>query len=248
MSVVVADIVRLGAVTSTMDALHALAEGGAAAGTAVVAQSQTAGRGSRGRSWTSPPGGLWLSVLSRPAAAGLELVSLRAGLAVAEALARLGAGDRIRIKWPNDLMLDDRKAGGILCEARWQGASLAWIVIGLGLNVENRPPAGLEALAARLGDVLPGVTVDALIEPVIAAVRGVDAAAGLLTDAEHARFAARDWLRGRAIGAPVVGTAVGVADDGALLVRRPGSTTAAVRAGTVILTDDGAASSARPAI
>jgi BirA family transcriptional regulator, biotin operon repressor / biotin---[acetyl-CoA-carboxylase] ligase len=154
---------------------------------------------------------------------------------VAEALGRLGAGNRIRLKWPNDLMLDERKAGGILCEARWQGASLAWIVIGLGLNVENRPPTELAASAARLRDVLPGVTADALAEPVIAAVREVDAAAGLLTDAEHARFASRDWLRGRAIAAPVVGTAAGVADDGALLVRRADGTTGVVRAGAVVL-------------
>ena len=238
----VATIVRLGDVGSTMDALHTLAEGGATAGTAVVARSQTAGRGSRGRSWTSPPGGLWVSVLSRPAAAGLELVSLRTGLAVAEALGRLGAGDRIRLKWPNDLMLDDRKVGGILCEARWQGTALAWIVIGLGLNVDNRPPAELASHAARLSEALPGVTVEALVAPVIAAVREVDAAGGLLTDREHARFAARDWLRGRPIREPVAGTPAGVADDGALLVRRGDGTTAAVRAGTIVLAHDTAAS------
>ena len=240
-----APIVRLDEVGSTMDALHELADGGAAAGTAVVARSQRAGRGSRGRSWTSPPGGLWLSVLSRPAAAGLELVSLRTGLAVAEALARLGAGDRIRLKWPNDLMLDERKVGGILCEARWQGAALAWIVIGLGLNVENRPPADLASRATRLSEVLPGLTAELLAVPVIEAVREVDAAAGPLTDGEHARFATRDWLRGRPILAPAAGTAAGVADDGALLVRRADGTTAAVRAGTIILAED--AASARSA-
>jgi BirA family biotin operon repressor/biotin-[acetyl-CoA-carboxylase] ligase len=237
-----APIVRLDDVGSTMDALHALAEGGATAGTAVVARSQRAGRGSRGRSWTSPPGGLWLSVLSRPAAAGLELVSLRSGLAVAETLGRLGLGDRIRLKWPNDLMLDERKLGGILCEARWQGAGLAWIVIGLGLNVENQPPAELATSAARLQDALPGVTVEALVIPVIEAVRQVDAAAGLLTDREHARFAERDWLRGRPIQAPVAGTTTGVADDGALLVRRADGSTAAVRAGTIVLAKGTAAS------
>jgi len=127
------DIIRLRSASSTMDVLHELAQGGAPAGTAVVAEEQTAGRGSRGRHWASPIGGLWLSVLSRPATAGLELVSLRAGLAVAELLERLGVSGRIMIKWPNDLMLDDRKTGGLLCEARWQGAALAWVVIGLGL-------------------------------------------------------------------------------------------------------------------
>jgi len=243
----VATVVRLGDVGSTMDALHALADGGAAAGTAVVARSQTAGRGSRGRQWTSPPGGLWLSVLSRPAAPGLELVSLRTGLAVAEALGRLGAGDRIRLKWPNDLMLDERKVGGILCEARWHGAALGWVAIGLGLNVENRPPAAVAAPAARLREVLPRVTVEALVEPVIAAVREVDAAAGPLTDGEHARLAARDWLRGRPILAPVAGTPVGLADDGGLLVRQADGTTAAVRAGSIVLAEAVAPASTRSA-
>ena len=240
-----ATIVRLGDVGSTMDALHALADEGASAGTAVVARSQSAGRGSRGRSWTSPPGGLWLSVLSRPTVAGLELVSLRTGLAVAEALGRLGTGERIRLKWPNDVMVDERKVGGILCEARWQGAALAWTVIGVGLNVENRPPAEPTARAAWLAEVLPGITVEALVDPVVAAVREVDAAAGLLTDPEHARFAARDWLRGRPIVAPIAGTPAGVADDGALLIRQADGTTLAVRAGTVVLAGDTAAASAR---
>jgi BirA family transcriptional regulator, biotin operon repressor / biotin---[acetyl-CoA-carboxylase] ligase len=231
------DIVRLGAIASTMDALHELAQGGAPVGTAVVAEAQTAGRGSRGRSWASPPGGLWLSVLARPATAGLELLSLRAGLAVAELLGRLGAGTRIGLKWPNDLMLDDRKTGGILCEARWHGASLAWVAIGLGLNVGNRPPPELEASATSLGATLPNLTADDLVEPVVGALRAVDAAAGPLTDDEQARFAALDWLRGRALEAPVAGTAEGVADDGALLVRRDDGSPLPVRAGTVVVRD-----------
>jgi BirA family transcriptional regulator, biotin operon repressor / biotin---[acetyl-CoA-carboxylase] ligase len=228
-------LVRLDRVGSTMDALHGLAQAGAPAGTAVVAGEQTAGRGSRGRTWSSPRGGLWVSVLARPQGAGLEVVSLRAGLAVAELLDRLGAGTRVGLKWPNDLMLDDRKAGGILCEARWQGGALAWVVLGLGLNVTNAPPVDLAATATRLASVLPGVGPADLEEPVVAALRGVDAAAGPLTDDERARFAQRDWLRGRALEAPMAGTAAGLASDGALLVRRPDGTTAAVRAGTVAL-------------
>jgi BirA family biotin operon repressor/biotin-[acetyl-CoA-carboxylase] ligase len=241
------DVVRLGAIASTMDALHELAQGGAPAGTAVVAEVQTAGRGSRGRSWASPRGGLWLSVLARPATAGLELLSLRAGLAVAELLGRLGAGDRIGLKWPNDLMLDDRKTGGILCEARWHGAALGWVVIGLGLNVSNAPPPGLEASATRVGAALPRTTPGDLVEPVIAALRAVDAAAGPLTDDEQARFAARDWLRGRALEAPVAGAAEGLADDGALLVRRDDGTTVPLRAGTVVVRGEARTPNARRA-
>ena len=117
------EMVRLARVGSTMDALHDLAQTGAPPGTAVVAEVQDSGRGSRGRTWASPRGGLWLSVLARPSEGGLELLSLRVGLAVAGVLARMGLGDQLRLKWPNDLMLGERKTGGILCEARWQGAT-----------------------------------------------------------------------------------------------------------------------------
>jgi BirA family transcriptional regulator, biotin operon repressor / biotin---[acetyl-CoA-carboxylase] ligase len=228
-------IVRLASTPSTMDALHALAEAGAEAGTAVVAEVQEAGRGSRGRSWSSPRGGLWLSVLARPRAAALEVLSLRAGLAVAEMLEALGAEGRIALKWPNDLMLDDRKCGGILCEARWQGSTPAWVVIGLGLNVTNAVPPSLAETATGLASLLPALTVEALVVPMVNALRGVDAAGGTLGDGERTRFARRDWLRGRALAAPVAGTADGLAADGALLVRGPDGTTTAVRSGTVAL-------------
>ena len=238
-------IVRLASTPSTMDALHALAEAGAPAGTAVVAEVQEAGRGSRGRSWVSPSGGVWLSVLGRPTGAALELLSLRAGLAVIEVLEGLGAGGRLALKWPNDLMLDDRKCGGILCEARWHGAEPAWVAIGLGLNVTNAIPAALAPTASRLADAVPGLTPEALVEPVVEALRQVDSAAAPLDAAEWAGFARRDWLRGRALAAPLVGTALGVAADGALLVRAADGTTAAVRSGTVALAETSASADLR---
>jgi BirA family transcriptional regulator, biotin operon repressor / biotin---[acetyl-CoA-carboxylase] ligase len=130
-------------VASTMDLLHALAENGAVPGTAVVAGEQLEGRGSRGRSWHSPPGGLWLSVLLYPATlGGIEVVSLRVGLVVAAALEAF-TSEAVQLKWPNDLILDRRKLGGILCEARWQGGVLAWVAVGIGVNVQNPIPRAL---------------------------------------------------------------------------------------------------------
>ena len=140
-----------------MDLLHGLAADGAEAGTVVVAGEQTGGRGSRGRGWRSPPGGLWLSALFRPrASAGVELFGLRIGLAVADAIEALGPGVPVDIKWPNDLMVGDRKLGGILCEARWQGEALAWVVAGVGINVANAIPAELAGIATALAERLPG--------------------------------------------------------------------------------------------
>jgi BirA family biotin operon repressor/biotin-[acetyl-CoA-carboxylase] ligase len=221
-----------------MDLLHGLAAEGAGAGTVVVAGEQTGGRGSRGRGWHSPSGGLWLSVLLRPSsAAGVELLGLRIGLAITGAIAALDPGVPVEIKWPNDLMVGDRKLGGILCEARWQGASLAWVVAGVGINVGNPIPPELAGMATSLADRLPGITPQ-VIEPAVAArLRALDTSAERLRPSELSALRQRDWLYGRHLLAPVPGIAQGIADDGALLVRRAGGEIVAVRAGTVELAD-----------
>src|SRR5215210_6960634 len=118
-----------------------LARAGAPDGVVVGADHQTAGRGRRGRTWESQPGAsLRVSVILRPAPA---LVTLAAGVAAAEACERV-AGVNVELKWPNDLLLDGAKLGGILCELVADAA-----VVGLGLNVAWAP-----AGAACLG---PGI-------------------------------------------------------------------------------------------
>lgn len=222
-------------VGSTMDVIHQLAAEGAEAGTMVTAGEQLEGRGSRGRAWHSPPGGLWVSTLFRPPATeGLEVISLRVGVAVAEALDPLVPGP-IQLKWPNDLMLGDRKVGGILCEARWQGGALGWVAVGIGLNVRNRIPVELRQIAVSLAEVRPEITVEATIEPVVTALRQVDLRADRLSSIELDRFAARDWLRGREIRSPLCGTVTGLGADGALLVRTAGRSDAPMRSGSVEL-------------
>ena len=108
---------------------------GAPEGLVIVAESQTAGRGRRDRSWTTPPrAGLTLSVLLRPTfpAAGWGWLPLLAGLAVAHPLTRLAEVD-VRLKWPNDVLVGERKLGGLLSEV--VGTA---VVIGIGLNVSLR--------------------------------------------------------------------------------------------------------------
>jgi BirA family biotin operon repressor/biotin-[acetyl-CoA-carboxylase] ligase len=228
---------RVARIGSTMDRLHELAAEGAPAGTGVVAEAQTGGRGSRGRAWESPSGGLWLSVLYRPrSAAGAELLSLRLGLAVVDAIEHVAASVRLALKWPNDLMLADRKVGGILCEARWPGESLAWIVAGLGVNVTNPIPQHLRATAVALASLAPEVTVDSLLPEVLERLRRPVSEQERLDGDELNRLAARDWLRGRALRAPLAGQAEGIAADGALLVRS-GDMVTPVRAGHVELAE-----------
>jgi BirA family biotin operon repressor/biotin-[acetyl-CoA-carboxylase] ligase len=222
-------------VSSTMDVAHELAAEGAPTGTAVIAGEQLAGRGSRGRAWHSPVGGLWLSmVFHPPAVEGLEVISLRAGLAVAEAI-QPHVPKRLQLKWPNDLMLEGRKVGGVLCEARWQGEALGWVAIGLGMNVRNRIPDELGAVAISLSDLTPDITVEELAAPVVAALSVLDLSTGRLSPDELNQFALRDWLRGRTICEPVVGKVTGVGEDGVLLVRTASGSDVSLRSGTVEL-------------
>ncbi|HEX5387600.1 MAG TPA: biotin--[acetyl-CoA-carboxylase] ligase [Gemmatimonadales bacterium] len=224
---------RFDRLASTQDEIHRLAAAGAPAGTLVVAEEQGAGRGARGRPWSSARGGLWLTLLCRPEdGAGAELLSLRAGLAAAEALDELGGLPPIALKWPNDLVADGRKLGGILCEARWQGTALEWVAVGLGINVRNPLPDGARMAPTRVAEWRPNVDVDDLLWPLLA--RLVPLARGgpaQLSPAELATFARRDWLAGRTLLAPVAGAADGVAPDGALRVRRADGTLATIRSG-----------------
>jgi BirA family biotin operon repressor/biotin-[acetyl-CoA-carboxylase] ligase len=128
---------------STNDEAARLAAGGAPAGLVVTAAEQSRGRGRHGRSWASPRGNLYASVVLRPdcamtAAAQLSLV---AGLALGEALARLGPTDLdLALKWPNDVLIGGAKTAGVLLEGASDAAGrAAWVVIGTGVNLASCP-------------------------------------------------------------------------------------------------------------
>ncbi len=114
-------------------------------GTVVTAGIQTGGRGRGDNLWSSDRGGLYLSVILKP---GLPLrqtlpLTLVAALAVSDALK--GRGLMPRIKWPNDILVEDKKIAGILCEAGSSGPESNYIIIGMGINLENQIPPGLPA-------------------------------------------------------------------------------------------------------
>lgn len=137
------DIRVLRQTASTNDFAMRLGEGGAAHGTVVFALEQTGGRGRLGRRWYSPAdGGLWFSVLLRPTApvAHWPRLALAAGLGVARAAERLTSRP-IATKWPNDVLVDERKLAGILLESRTDGDA-GFVVLGVGINVnaEKFPP------------------------------------------------------------------------------------------------------------
>lgn len=226
---------RLESAPSTQDVLHQMAAAGAPAGTAIVARVQTMGRGSRGRSWESPPGGLWMSVLLRPVAApAMEVLSLRVALAASMAIESRVPGVLIQLKWPNDLMLGGRKLGGILCEARWQGGAPGWVAVGIGVNVANTVPADLAHAAIALASLSPDADPALLAGPVAEGIAALADRSGTLTDEELAVYRGRDWLAGRPIRAPLPGIPCGVARDGALVVRGDDGTLQEIRSGTVL--------------
>ncbi len=125
---------------STNDvARHHMAQG-VCTGTVVVAREQKAGRGRMERSWASSPGGLWFSLILRPQRSPEQVVLLPLTVAVAMASALTDAteGLPIGLKWPNDLMVKDKKIGGILMERDGHG-----LVVGVGVNVNQRSFASL---------------------------------------------------------------------------------------------------------
>lgn len=131
---------------STNDAVLALGREGAPGGTAVAARRQTAGRGRRGHVWESPEGNLYLSVLLRPEVPPSRLPGLAAacGLGALDSLHAFGLGNEPQLKWPNDILAQDRKLAGILVEAALDDAGETFAVCGIGVNV-TQAPRGLTA-------------------------------------------------------------------------------------------------------
>ena len=129
---------RFGTIDSTNRWLLDEARAGEPEGLVAVADEQTAGRGRRGRTWSAAPGSsLLVSVLVRPSldAERVHLVTMAAALALADAIARV-AGVTAALKWPNDLVVDDRKLAGILAEAEiGAGGDVSAVVVGVGCNV-----------------------------------------------------------------------------------------------------------------
>lgn len=218
--------------SSSLDAIHDLGAQGAPAGTVVLVEEQTAGRGRDGRTWHSPVGGVWLAMLLRPPVPAAGVLSLRVGLVLADIVeAVLGlrptslSGPRAALKWPNDVLVSDRKVAGILCESRWQGDTLQWLGIGIGINVVNEIPTELGDRAVALRELRPSVRRIDVLDQLVPTLLRLTTHDARLTEFECAAFARRDWLRGRHIRTPLAGRAAGIRPDGALLVDTGAGTT-----------------------
>jgi len=230
---VASQLYLFGQVSSTNAALKRLAASGAAEGTVVLAETQTAGRGRMGQPWFSPPGvNLYASVLFRGSLTlgQAPVFSLIAGLALADAVAEFGV--QPVIKWPNDVLIDGRKIGGSLAECAAREGKIEHLILGVGANLNVKP----DALRAALGS-----TADAATSLCAATGRAVDRsafAAAYLNSLETWtwRFRAkgsaavlagwrdRDILTGRRVeirghGTSVIGRVAGLDEQGHLIVR-----------------------------
>ena len=221
---------------STIDSTNTyavrLARGGASEGTVVIADEQRGGKGRLGRSWVSPPGvNLYLSLILRPAVSTILIpqINLLAAVAVADTIIEV-CGLSPSIKWPNDVLIDEKKVCGILAEMQTEAGIVQSVVLGIGVNIN----ASLSAFPPELLDkasslfLVGGKTVDRAVFT-----------ASLLTHLEklyilwlEERFPAlrSAWERHAAgllgkqiiVAAPegtIAGTVLGLDDDGALLLR-----------------------------
>jgi BirA family biotin operon repressor/biotin-[acetyl-CoA-carboxylase] ligase len=215
--------------STNTDALAA-ARSAAPHGSVWFADEQRAGRGRGDHAWHSAAGeGLYVSVLLRPQipSARLPLLPLAAGLAAAEAI-RAAAGLAVDLRWPNDLLLGPRKAGGILVEARTSGGSVDFAVAGIGINVHQRAFDPNLATPATSLDLEAGARIDrqpllvSLLKSLEREALGLaDPAAGSTIPARVEQ--ASTWIRGRRVEVhgpqACAGVTAGLDENGFLLVR-----------------------------
>jgi BirA family biotin operon repressor/biotin-[acetyl-CoA-carboxylase] ligase len=229
---------------STNDFLAKLAAEGAPEGTLVSADEQTAGRGRLGRSWLAPAGScLLFSLLFRPAflaPAQAQRLTMTCSLAAVEAIGA-ETGLEVGLKWPNDLLVGGRKLGGILTELATRGTELDHVVVGIGLNVnvDFRDPTlvgSATSIAQEMARPFPRLPL------LLAILRRIDERYLALQEGGslHGEWAARLVTLGQPVRVTTpegryAGRAVGVDEDGALLLRLPDGAAVRILAGDVTL-------------
>jgi len=231
------EILRVGCVTSTQDAARAHAESGVGAGTVIVADTQSEGRGRQGRGWDSPPGGLYMTALL-DAGSHANLLPLVAGVVIAETI-RDGFGVEAMLKWPNDVLIGGRKVGGVLVDADWSGDRRGVILLGVGVNLNNAIPKLLEEATSLSEEAGEEIDVDAFLESLLERLDGILTTLEADPGEALARWEGLSETLGRRIvikdssGDVFEGVAESIDDDGALVLDC-GGRSVRVLSGTVL--------------
>ena len=213
------EIIHLDEVDSTNEYAKRIAEN-SPEGTVVVAKRQTAGKGRKGRSWASPAGGLWLSIILKPGRIDPRLVFVGA-LAVVDTLADFGISSGI--KWPNDVWADGRKIAGILTE----GKGSEYVILGIGLNVNNPVPEELrESAVSMLQLVGREIPLEKVLERLLFHIGGWYRVFLERPDLLMAKVRERTFILSRTVrviqdNEELFGRALDVLDDGSLLLETP---------------------------
>jgi len=226
---------------STQDVARELARAGAPEGTVVLTGRQTAGRGRLGRSFISPRGGLYLTVVLRPALDHLRPLPIVAALAVARGLER-EAGLKTALKWPNDVLVGGRKICGILLESELTGQTANYVLMGIGVNV-NADVAAYPEIAAVATSAAAEAARRVSREALAAAI--LNELEALYLAVQAGRPVQEEW-RGRleTLGRQVrvtcgetveEGLAEDVDGDGSLILLRPDGSRVTIVAGDVTL-------------
>lgn len=219
---------------STNATARTLALGGVPDGTLIVAEEQTGGMGRRGSEWYSPAGGgIWASLVLRPGLRPRQMGSLGMLAALSICLGiEQQTGLKPSIKWPNDVILDGKKLGGVLCEADWRGEQLQYLVLGFGLNVNiGKFPGALGETSISLRQAGTGGSIHrtALLAAILERLE--EGYFQFLTDGFASflpRVQVRDFLKGRELlvrfddGTSLSGKARGIDENGGLLVEEQG--------------------------
>jgi BirA family biotin operon repressor/biotin-[acetyl-CoA-carboxylase] ligase len=229
---------------STNDEAVRLAAAGAQAGLVVSAAEQSRGRGRHGRAWASPRGNLYASVVLRPdcAMAAAAQLSLVAGLALAEALTRLGPADLdLALKWPNDVLLGGAKTAGVLLEGvSGEDGRVAFVVIGTGVNVASCPDDVPYPATCLAREGFPSLTPQAVLEAYLFALdrwlgRWQRTGFGAIRQAWLARaFRLGGEIRLRLERGELRGRFLDLSDTGSLLLEQAGGRRREIAAGEVL--------------
>jgi len=229
---------------STNTAAKELARQGAAHGTLVVSESQTAGRGRRGRSWLSPPSeGIFASLILRPAipTRRVPLLTLATGVALAEALQSFGLREAW-LKWPNDIWVGTRKLAGILSEFSGELDAMDFVVVGMGINMHQTefPPeiahsatSFLQETGQRINRAQLLSRALAELERVLPLLEQTDVTPLFAAWQKHDRLLGQEVCVFETVGTHYIGRALGLDESGALRVALPDGTERLVLAGDV---------------
>ena len=236
-------IVHFDTIHSTMDEAFRLGMEGKPEGTIVIAESQSKGRGRLGRAWSSPKGkGIYASLIVRPKFSPTEMsrLTLMSAVALMEAIEKV-SDVKVQIKWPNDLLIKGKKLAGILTESRAEVEQIKFVVIGIGINVNNTQAQLIENATSLRMETHTTISRIELTQEILRAFerwynilmrQGFDF---VLKAWKERSQTLNKWIRISDQTGIVEGEAVDLDKDGGLLIRQESGVVVKKMAGDVIL-------------